>query len=50
MQRVARMQEIGQLPESEREAVEALRASGDLPRNRVRLGTTRDGGAATQPG
>jgi hypothetical protein len=46
-QRVARMQEIGQLPESEREAaVEALRASGDLPRNRVRLGTTRDGGAA----
>ena len=47
MQRVARMQEIGQLPESEREAaVEALRASGDLPRNRVRLGTTRDGGAA----
>jgi hypothetical protein len=47
MQRTERIKEIDALPPEQRQAAyDALMHNGQLPRNRVRLGTTMDGGAA----
>lgn len=47
MQRAERMKQIEQLaPDARQAAFEEMQRNGQLSRNRVRLGTTRDGGAA----